>query len=139
MKPVAQTVSGPKGNCFQACVASILELPLQQVSNFCVDYPEDWWDQLRLWLVRYDLCPVCVWVPPKWQGEGELPLWDLPETHYILGGKSPRGDHKHSVVAYAEDLAHDPHETGDGLDSVEDAIFFIPLHPERQTLTLEPT
>lgn len=134
MKPVLQTTFGLKGNCFQACVASILELPLEQVPNFCQDDPEGWWDQFRDWLVQYELCPVCVTVPPQWQGEGELPLSELPRTYYILSGKSPRGDHLHSIVVYEGESAHDPHRSDRGLCSVADAIFFVPLYPERQIL-----
>lgn len=137
MKPIAQTTSGPEGNCFQACVASILELPLEQVPNFCQVYPGDWLKYLRRWLFQYDLCPVCVVVSPECQADAALPLAFLPQTHYILSGKSPRGKHLHAIVAYGEDLAHDPHESGDGLESVEDAIFFVPLYPERQTLTFD--
>ena len=139
-----QTTPGPAGDCFQACVASILELPLNQVPNFCQEDPESWWDNFRLWLVQYGLCPVCV-VPPRdtWTAgtdrrktnEYVLPMPELPNTHYILSGKSPRGHHLHAVVFFGDKMVHDPHKSGAGLDAIEDAIFFAHLHPERQVVT----
>ena len=49
MKPVDQTIlTAPGGNCFAACVASILELPLADVPNFCSE--ERWWNALQIWL-----------------------------------------------------------------------------------------
>lgn len=40
MKPVYQTIfydpaEPPRGNCFAACVASLLEIPLEDVPDFC--------------------------------------------------------------------------------------------------------
>ena len=34
MKPVLQTLDGPRGDCFLACLASILELPLGELPDF---------------------------------------------------------------------------------------------------------
>ena len=41
MKPVYQTRYGAKtGNCFQACIASLFELNLQDVPDFCNRYDD---------------------------------------------------------------------------------------------------
>ena len=43
------------GNCFQACVASILELTLNEVPHFCRDYGKDWVWQTGKWLQKWGL------------------------------------------------------------------------------------
>jgi len=52
VKKVYQTRSGNRnGNCFQAAVASILELDLDEVPDFCNAYSnKDWWDEFVKWL-----------------------------------------------------------------------------------------
>lgn len=82
------------GNCFATCVACLLELPLEQVPNFVSfgDLQEEmsWWPHFIAWLA--------------FQGKGysaaEIPAGAvLPEGRLcILSGKSPRGEHHHSVV-----------------------------------------
>lgn len=34
MKPIDQTIVSTTGNCLQACLASFLELPIEEVPNF---------------------------------------------------------------------------------------------------------
>src|ERR1051325_5153699 len=48
-----QTIlSPPDGNCFAACVASILELRIDDVPNFKqpADHSQEWWFQWQRWL-----------------------------------------------------------------------------------------
>lgn len=47
MTPVFQTIHGPQGNCYEACLASILDMPLERVPRF----QGDWWGAaLNAWL-----------------------------------------------------------------------------------------
>lgn len=104
MKPVDQTVFAPgKGNCFSACVASILEVGTDEVPFFMVDAA---WKDLFL----------------DWCGERRLvvdfssgfpaPLGEF----YIANGISPRGDTRgHSVVMRDGHVVHDPHPDRTGL------------------------
>jgi hypothetical protein len=55
VKPVDQTTFGaPGGNCFSACVASLLEIPLSEVPYFMGDGPieqeYDWFNPFLAWL-----------------------------------------------------------------------------------------
>lgn len=54
MKPVYQTKYGEgEGNCFQACLASIFELELEDVPDFCNVYPtkdNTWFNEYTKWL-----------------------------------------------------------------------------------------
>jgi hypothetical protein len=48
MKPVMQTELGRRGNCFAACLASLFEVPLDEVPGFVED--ASWWYQATDWV-----------------------------------------------------------------------------------------
>lgn len=116
MRPVDQTVFGvPDGNCFPACLASILHIPLNDIPSFC-KYT-DWWERFSQWL--------------SYRGYYAIPITyneesDIPGFH-ILSGKSPRGDFQHSVVAMGNDIVHDPHPSRAGIEDRMDRIVLVPI------------
>lgn len=115
MKPVHQTVFGKSsGNCLQAAVASILELPLDYVPNF--NDPDRWFDLLAAFLADFDLCPLLVKYDPD---------LSLPGGYIILTGKSPRGDYLHATVALDGEVVHDPHPDDSGIETRVDMIVFV--------------
>lgn len=104
MKPVFQTKFGDKsGNCFAACVASILELPLETVPNVCV-LGDDWFDSFIFWCGTIGYSYVELVIEHRKMSDGQ---------YCVVVGKSPRGDFKHCVVGRFEDgeieVVHDPH------------------------------
>lgn len=123
MRPVTQTKFGsPDGNCFAACVASILEVDLDSVPQ---DQSETWWHDFGRWLSReHRLVPVMI------DGDGEKPVMEFstgaPEVYWIASGMGPRGL-LHSVVAKGSQLVHDPHPSGEFIKRVKDATLFVPL------------
>jgi hypothetical protein len=123
VKPVTQTITttnGGKaeqtgdesttGNCWAACIASIMELDIDEVPNFAAY--EDWWQRSIAWVV--DRGWYMTFVVP------EVVTYLLPGGHHdmplcIATGKSPRGDFNHSVVWEWFDVKHDPHPSRAGL------------------------
>lgn len=106
MKPVKQTKFGKdEGNCFSACLASILEIPLRLIPNFCVEWPSDWLNKTNEWLAGFGLVLI------DFNVEG-VPDWD---TYWIASGLSPRLTCDHSVVYQGSAMVCDPHPSGDGL------------------------
>jgi hypothetical protein len=106
MKPVDQNAFGPeKGNCFSACVASILELPIDDVPQFMTS--ENWWHGFARWCARQGYLALVDYRVP-----------DEPATlgYSILGGESPRHPGSgHAVVALDGVMVHDPHPDRTGL------------------------
>lgn len=120
MTPVDQTITGEKGDCFRACLASILDLPTLEVPHFFAE-SDDMHGATKAWLAP--------------RGITFLPMYFLnPEalqyTHFgfsgycILGGYGPRrnerGDHReHAVVGrilpFGAEMVHDPHPDRSGL------------------------
>lgn len=129
MKPVTQTLFAPEsgdegvsGNCWAACLASILELDLAEVPNFCAY--EDWWQRTIQWLNSRGLHISWVAYEPG------LLTAIHPVDYFIMTGKSPRGDFNHSVVGGSRNgtpptMIHDPHPSLAGIVGVPAELAFI--------------
>lgn len=95
-----------RGNCWSACIASLLELPLHDVPNFVqvhVDGGENWWAHTIRFLDD--------------RGYG---LWSAEpdEDDYVIAtGVSPRGNGNvhHAVINRGGTMVHDPHPSRAGL------------------------
>jgi hypothetical protein len=129
ISPVTQTIFGDeKGNCFAACIATLLRYPIHDVPNFCADYPADWWERMQNWLATRGLYAIEMRVDDK------LTLEPMPAVHVILTGKSPRGEFGHCVVGKVNnesspegtiDYVHDPHPDGTFLDGKPNFVMFL--------------
>lgn len=128
MIPVMQTELDRKGNCYSACVASILEIPIESLPNL-----HQWG---RNWLIPFSKAvhehgynllivrPSMITRMPYIEG-----------TYCILTGKSPRGRCNHAVVALGScqddgrfkiRMVHDPHPDNAGvLKPFVDITFFV--------------
>lgn len=131
MKPVDQTIFGPgegaaAGNCWSACIASILELPLAEVPHFVAVEGDDWWLAMQAWLQERGLQAVHFEVAGKDLSE----LWE-PKGFTILTGDSPRGDFLHAVIGEGFSMIHDPHPSRAGLRNVIEVDVFAVLDPAR--------
>lgn len=109
MKPVDQTLfrgEGEHGNCVPACIASILERPLDQVPHFAALHGPYFMKQMRQWFEDQGmgLCYV-----------NGNPITYFAGAHCIATGQSPRGDFLHSVVWFGRKMAHDPHPSRAGI------------------------
>lgn len=120
MKPVDQTAFGvPGGNCFSACVASLLHLPIEAVPYFMG--ADNWVEAFADWLRPRGFYPIFLKL-----GLTSADRW-RPCGLYILGGTCVRG--AHAVVARGGEIVHDPHPSRAGLDTFEDATVIVPLDP----------
>jgi hypothetical protein len=118
MMPINQTIFGAWGNCLPACVASILELDLEDVP-FLFHNPDELTsgiyvpqvERLDAWLRPLGLCAS------EWRLSHATPPED---DFYVLCGFSPRG-RGHVVVARgaAPLVVHDPHPSRAGLVSAD--------------------
>ncbi len=119
MIPTMQTAFGKgNGNCLSACIASILEIPIDTVPNWAKE--KNWQQKVNEWLQKYNLCYL------------ELAKSDHLEffaqdcgCHYIMNGKSPRGEFWHSVVGRGGKMVHDPHPENRGLEKIETLGFLV--------------
>jgi hypothetical protein len=113
MIPVQQTIFGPPhGDCYRACVASILELPIDDVPNF-VESGDKWIEATEDFLLKFRLQPITLMVD-HCRDAGLIPA-----GYHIIGGKSPRGDFYHAVVGFKGNRVYDPHPDELGLRTEE--------------------
>ena len=145
MIPVDQTTFGDgsdgsePGNCFAACVASLLGRPLPEVPNFCAAGDEGrWWAALQTWLSPLGWYAIdLTWSSDPGQ---EIPgsVWGtgyIAEGALLIGsGPAVRG-FDHSVVLRATprgpEVVHDPHPSRAGLIRITHLSLFLPLDPGR--------
>ena len=112
MKPVNQTILDfEHGNCMQACVASILELPLEDVPNF-MHYGRD---EFNFHLEKFCLSLDLTMIDAVFEDDG-LDL--IKHCYTIASGRSPRATedwHRHAVIWRNGCMVHDPHPMNNGL------------------------
>jgi hypothetical protein len=143
MIPITQDQFGEEGNCMAACVASILELSLDQVPNFAAGnnssgawFPK-MWDFLYprgFEIVPYYLSgrvnPDDTPLPDE-----VLNFLDLPEhllkvhPYYLQCGPAARG-FSHATVGRGGLIVHDPHPSRAGLIKTDHYLFLCPLSKE---------
>jgi hypothetical protein len=108
------------GNCFAACIASLLDLPIGEVPNFCAE--DSWCYDVNAWLSQYDLSYIDLKVTTR-------DHWVLNFSGYhIISGPSPRSEKdrpiSHCVIGLGKSIVHDPMPGGGGLSGdVADWLF----------------
>ena len=116
MTPVDQRVIAhtPEavGDCLSACLASVLDLSLDDVPVFVAE--PDWYGACCRWLEARGLALIYLhFAPGSWPW---LPPTNLP---LVVGGQSPRGPWGHAVVGIwregAMEVLHDPDPSRAGI------------------------
>lgn len=86
------------GDCFSACLASILEVPIQEFPNFLRSTEEHWWMRWQKWLYNNYRSELLYW-------EHDWP--DITNFSWWIGNVM-HGDIFHSVVFYKDEFRWDP-------------------------------
>ena len=110
MRRVLQTRFGyPGGNCQQAALASLLELPLEDVPDFCNRYPSDWDQEMNRWLYGLGLFSLHLREPDDKHAAGSLE-WLTDNVPCIVAVKSlVTTGRLHAVIYHKGHVIHDPH------------------------------
>lgn len=123
MTPVPQSIlhdpaNGKTGDCFRACIASLLDFPIEEVPHVCDGKPEDdrtWYTEFTDWLAPLGLIYLEFGVGPGW---AESFAAAGGESFHIISGRSPRG-HLHAIVGRNGEPFFDPHPSKAGLVTTE--------------------
>ena len=132
MIKVTQTWLGGKdapidgnGNCFQACVASVLEIPLEGSFNHGGFSDKDWFEQFNMWLRQYGL--GCIFV----ECSEEKPLTSSPLCGIHIAEMQPEnGGVLHAVVIDGDKIIHDPMPYERNGYNCCGIYIFVPLDPK---------
>lgn len=120
MIPIHQTKFGIGGNCFSACIASILEVGIEDVPLFV--RKGRWYGQYRSWLRTHGLDFLAV------IGWSKSDIKYIPSVYSIVSGMGARGL-LHAVVYFDSEMVHDPHPEGGGVKDIIDWIYIVPKRP----------
>ena len=111
MTPQKQTIltdieNDIQGNCFTACIASLFDLPIEQVPHFS-SYKEDWFMVFYNFLKETEFEINGTWhIPntPDWKSFKGI------DGYVIVGGESPRKiKNGHAVIYKDGEPFFDPH------------------------------
>lgn len=145
MTPVDQTKLVDRdgyGNCYRACIATVFDLPLEQVYD--VNNPALGYDEWRAVRNQFLMKMDRIWAGSRFRLPADVaekqgcPEWpdidperDTVNGYVVVAGKSPRAngdnpDLMHAVVMHWEtkEIVHDPHPSRAGLLFVEEVDVF---------------
>ena len=115
MKPVFQSKFGDIGNCFNACIASLFEIPLEDLPELNLK-DNEWAAPVRKYLEdNYNLS--FFFSDSAFRQKG----------YYILTGTTTRNPKLNHAVIYKDDkLVHDPmgKDSGEILKFVDVTVFY---------------
>jgi len=109
------------GNCFAACIAAILELPIDEVPNF-VD-SDNSWNNVQEFLKPFGYSLIKIYIQ-----EGNFSC--AHSGFSIAFGPADRG-YNHCVVCYGGTSIMDPHPANTFLNEIEGFYFFASLKPNK--------
>lgn len=120
MKFVMQDKFGKEfGNCWGACIATLLEIPLEEIPNLNIEnqtlVTNNWLASLGYGIFECQ--------PLTKETMESLGL----STYHIITGDSPRGNFKHAVIGFNGIFIHDPHPDQTGLRSIDSNAFLIKI------------
>lgn len=118
MKPVNQLIlhdpdNEQYGDCFRAVIASLMEMPAEQVPHF-IDGPApvEWISKTNQWLASRGMAYLVIQTEVPW---AEL-FPGVIGIYHEIGGPSPRkAGVYHSVVGLDGEVIHDPHPDKTGI------------------------
>jgi len=133
MQKVFQTRFGgvdaePKeqGNCFQACIATILGIPLDDAFD-CIPFPpRKWFPAFNRWLKQYNL--GCIFLEAK---DGEVPCTLLVGTHIAECASTMESNTNHAIVMREGRYIHDPNVYANGRGKLMGVYLFVPINLRR--------
>lgn len=104
-----------ENDCFRACVASIFELSLSDVPDFCNIYsPEIWFEKFNSWLYKhYKLRAI----------NTTGAMYDIP--FYTIGSGLSINNIMHGVVCKNGRIVHDPSPLEGDIEITEMMYFIV--------------
>lgn len=133
MKPVDQEhlhrpEEGSFGDCMRATVATLLDLPREEVPHFLYDGTTD--GLAFHCRVNDFLRPMNLAYLPVSHLSEVLEVWGIRGLHHEVSGPTERGT-CHACAAIDGEVKHDPHPTRAGLTKIEAFGVFVVLDPSK--------
>lgn len=124
-----QTRFGKDGNCLEACVASVLDLSIDDVPDFGKE--KGWWSNFVAFITQFGVRPLDVDIRSDWTHD-EVREWAREhfgaDVLHLISGDSPSGL-RHATVGRGGTIIHDPHPEGGGVSGDLTFTFFVVPDP----------
>ena len=119
-----------QGNCFQACVATVLQIPLEKAFD-CRPMPgEKWFAKFNEWLEQYNL--GCIFLEAN---NETIPCTMLKGLHIAEHmSKTLYNGERHVVVICDGVFLHDPNPYANHRGKFQGVYLFVPLKAYRMIL-----
>lgn len=145
MKPVFQTRFGKEGNCWAACLASLFEVPLEEVDH-CSGNHEDWLQNTTKWLAARGWYYLELTFPR----DGQIKCTAPPDGQLLICGCVTERGLNHAVIgeihitdrhddgqvkSYDVYVAHDPIPGGSKEIKINALMLICPIYLTRMQLT----
>lgn len=138
-KPISE-----QGNCFQACLASVLEIPLEQAFD-CIPFDSNpkatrfeqqhWYVAFNKWLEQFGLGSIYLEWKPITPAVTPLLGYHIAE----LKSSTLKNGESHCVVIHDGDLAHDPNPNSKvNSDDLLGIYLLVPLDVAKLRKPLPP-
>jgi len=116
---------GKLGNCFFACLCSLLDVDLASAPIPTVR--DEMWRQFRAFALLHGYRLIQV-------STDGLVAWGLEDATLIAGGLSPRQPFEDELISHAVlwrngEVVFDPHPDGTGLDGEPHTLYFLTPEP----------
>ena len=118
------------GDCWRACIASVLELSIDDVPHFALLNIRDGKKTELKFLAKHGYAIYGTY------GEGEMgnhpEMMEDENEYYFAIGESPRDKNvSHQVVCYNGMIVHDPHPDKSGLNSIMHFEILFKINQEK--------
>lgn len=114
------------GDCHRACLASLLDLPIEAVPHVCDTLAKEWKERERKFLASLGLIPIAV--PLYGELKNVLKVSGIlnPDVEYFILGGTSKNECGHSVIANKFGIAHDPSLDNAGIiGPMEDEFYWL--------------
>ena len=135
MNQVNQTRFGGKdapvrkqGNCFQACVATVLQIPLEEAFDHAFLPDDQWFGEFNKWLEQYGL--GCIFLETSEEKPATCSGFLGIHIAECMSKTLYHGE-RHAVVIKNGNLLHDPNPNAKEQGECQGIYIFVPLEAYR--------
>ena len=135
-----ESANAPVGNCFQCCIAAMLQIPAEEVPHFALQAQQNNRSASTIaakWLAERGYWFVTVDGSAHWGGLSSAAYLyryaddNVPDMPMICGGPTVRSKtwrFTHVVIMAGEKLLYDPHPSEAGLLAITHTYLIVPFY-----------
>lgn len=127
---------GIYGDCHRTCIASLLDLPAEEVPHFNRNNPSatEFWEEHDAFMLTKGLVEVSHYFDCSLEDVLRVQAGLNPGVYYLLGGESKNGVN-HTVICLDDEIVMDPAQDNSGIVGPLDNGFYSVSHYVPSSMT----